>query len=289
MSENKDWLNKTEYPFQEHYLKLDMGKLHYIDKGKGEPIVFVHGTPVWSFVWRKQIKLLSKNFRCIAPDHIGFGLSDKPANWTYTPEAHAQNLEKLIEHLQLTNLTLVVHDFGGPIGLYYALNHPENVKRVVLLNTWMWSLRGEKNIELASKLFSSGFGRFLYKQLNFSAKYILKSAFYDKTKLTPELHKQYKKALANAAERTGTWRLSQELVASGKWFNSLWEKKEVLKQKPCLIVWGKHDPLIPVAFLEKWKQVLPQAKVIELPAGHFIQEEAPDQLNTALQEFIKNT
>ncbi len=101
----------------------------------------VHGTPTWSFMYRHLIRDLSPRYRCIAPDHLGFGLSDRPAGWSYRPEDQARNLARLIETLGLKDLTLVVHDFGGPIGLAYALDHPENVRRLVLFNTWMWSFR----------------------------------------------------------------------------------------------------------------------------------------------------
>src|SRR5688572_6908616 len=135
--ENLTWLNRKEYPFKSNFLPLDAGQLHYLDEGSGEPIVMVHGTPAWSFLYRNLVKELSRNYRCIVPDHLGFGLSDKPKHWSYKPEAHAQNLKILINYLELKNITLVVHDFGGPIGLHYALEHPENIKRLVIINTWM--------------------------------------------------------------------------------------------------------------------------------------------------------
>ena len=125
-------VNVQEYPFTSHAFDSPDGKLHYIDEGKGKVIFFVHGTPVWSYVYRKLIKDLSAQYRCIAVDHLGFGFSDKPQDADYAPEAHARRLEALIEHLQLQQITLVVHDFGGPIGLCYALRHPENVDKVII-------------------------------------------------------------------------------------------------------------------------------------------------------------
>ena len=133
-----DWLDRREYPFAPHYFVTPVGRLHYIDEGAGRPIVFVHGNPVWSFMYRNQIKALSADHRCIAPDHIGFGLSDKPREWTYLPSQHAANLEALLEPMDLHDLTLVVGDWGGPIGIAYALRHSERVRAVVASNTWMW-------------------------------------------------------------------------------------------------------------------------------------------------------
>ena len=143
----QSWLDTNEYPFQSNYFTTDYGKLHFIDEGKGDVILFVHGTPTWSFLYRNYIKAFSKTYRCVALDHIGFGLSDKPKNYPGTPQEHAKNLNLLIEHLNLKNITLVVHDFGGPIGMSYALSYPENVKRIVMFNTWLWETKNDKDAQ----------------------------------------------------------------------------------------------------------------------------------------------
>src|SRR5580765_3343709 len=110
-----DWVDRDAYPFGDHRVALSMGGMHYVDEGRGEPILFVHGTPTWSFEYRHLIKALSLSHRCLAPDHLGFGLSDRPAKFPYTPEAHAAMLREFVERLDLRDMTLVVHDFGGPI------------------------------------------------------------------------------------------------------------------------------------------------------------------------------
>lgn len=119
------WLDRAEYPFAPHHFESGDGRMHYVDEGEGEPVVLVHGTPTWSFLYsRHRIRGLSRTRRVIAPGHLGFGLSEKPADALYRPEDHARRLEALLEHLGLEGITLVVHDFGGPIGLSYALRHP---------------------------------------------------------------------------------------------------------------------------------------------------------------------
>lgn len=133
---NTDWIDRNDYPFAPHYFQTAAGKLHYIDEGDGQPIVMIHGNPAWSFIYRNLIKQFSSGYRCIAPDHPGFGLSDKPAGWSYLPEEHAKNLAALIAHLGLKNVTLVMQDWGGPIGINYAVAHPENVARIIAMNTW---------------------------------------------------------------------------------------------------------------------------------------------------------
>ena len=115
---NHQWVNKQEYPFASKFLELEgIGRLHYIDEGNGEPIVMVHGNPTWSFLYCYLVKCLSASYRCVAIDHIGFGLSDKPKDWNYNPQGHAENLATLIYTLNLKNITLIVQDWGGPIGL----------------------------------------------------------------------------------------------------------------------------------------------------------------------------
>src|SRR6185295_11944703 len=146
-----DWLDREEYPFVSYYRRTPGGRMHYVDEGEGEPIVMVHGVPAWSFSYRKLIRQLAPRFRCVAMDHLGFGLSDKPQNWEYRPEALAASVAALVDGLGLERVTLVVHDWGGPLGLSYAIERPENVARLVLLNTWMWSSAGDSRRELASR------------------------------------------------------------------------------------------------------------------------------------------
>lgn len=284
--ENLNWLDKKEYSFKPNYLPLPAGQMHYLNEGSGDPIVMVHGTPAWSFLYRNLVKDLSGNYRCVVPDHLGFGLSGKPQNWTYTPAAHAHNLSTLIDHLQLKNITLIVHDFGGPIGLNYALEHPENINRLVIINTWMWSLAEEKQIVQASKLFGSAIGKILYRYFNFSAKFLLPKAFYNQEHLTPALHQQYLGPMSSPVARTGAWRLAQELTASGTWYESLWQRREALQNKPILLLWGTKDAFIPMSFLQKWQAGFPQAKTVLLESGHFVQEEKPEEVVEAIREFL---
>ncbi|PTX20091.1 haloalkane dehalogenase [Pontibacter mucosus] len=283
------WLDRLLYPFAPHTYEVSGGTMHYVDEGTGAPIVFVHGTPTWSFLWRQQIKALSRNFRCIAPDHLGFGLSEKPADFSYTPEAHADNLEQLIEHLQLKNITLVVHDFGGPIGLRYALRHPENVKNLVILNTWMWSLEEEAKIMKISRFMAGGIGRFLYLQLGFSANVLLPQGYHEGKHLTKDIKLHYQKPLSSASRRMGTWVFARALHESNPYFSELWQQRDKLKSINKLFLWGEKDKLLPVHFLDKWQQEFPEAKTIRYKAGHLVQEERGGEVADAVRDFVTAT
>ncbi|QCR21989.1 alpha/beta fold hydrolase [Pontibacter sp. SGAir0037] len=280
------WLDRILYPFRHHTFSLPAGRMHYVDEGSGEPIVFVHGTPTWSFLWRQQIKSLSRTYRCIAPDHLGFGLSDKPPGFAYTPEAHAQNLEQLLEHLQLDNITLVVHDFGGSIGLNYALKHPEKIKNLVILNTWMWSLEEQRQLIKISRFMSSSFGKFLYISLAFSPRVLLPQGYHKRKHLPKDVHQHYLKPLASSSARLGTWHFAKALHQSADFFESLWEQREKLKGKNILFIWGDKDKLLPLSLLHKWTSSFPEAKTIKINAGHFLQEEKGSEVTEAIKAFL---
>ncbi|WP_114783116.1 alpha/beta fold hydrolase [Botryobacter ruber] len=280
------WLDRILYPFVHQVFQTAHGQLHYIDEGTGDPIVFVHGTPTWSFLWRQQIKSLSRQYRCIAPDHLGFGLSDKPTDFSFTPEAHAQNLEQLLEHLQLRNIILVVHDFGGPIGLSYALRHPENVKKLVIMNTWMWSLEEEKRIMRISKLMSGSIGKFLYTRLAFSPRVLLPLGYHQDKHLTKDVKQHYLSPLSSPTARLGTWHFAIALKESSDWFAQLWEQREKLREIDKLMLWGEKDKLLPLRLLEKWEKTFPEATVQRIKAGHFLQEEKGSEVTEAIRNFI---
>ena len=287
---DKNWINNKEYPFTPNFFKLPEGRMHYVDEGEGDPVVMVHGTPVWSFVYRNLIKDLSANYRAIAPDHLGFGLSDKPENWSARPADHARNLDELIKNLNLKNITLVVHDFGGPIGLSYALENPQNVARLVIFNSWMWSLADDKNIARGSRLFGGALGKLLYKGLNLSPKMLIPQVTGDKSKLTKEIHQHYINAFPKWGDRHAPWAMARELLASSDWFDGLWQKRERIKNIPALILWGMKDPTLNPAYLERWRELFADSEIIEFPnAGHFLQEEEPTKISAAVRRFLSRT
>lgn len=284
---NIEWLDRDEFPFESHYIDLEMGKMHYVDEGRGEPIVMVHGNPTWSYLYRHLIKDLSSGFRCIAMDHIGFGLSDKPADWIYSPEEQGKNVTALIESLNLEEITLVVQDWGGPIGLSYAINHPENIKRLIILNSWMWPVDNDWYYVAFSKFTGGSIGRFLIKRYNFFARVIMRQSYGDKKKLTEDIHRNYLMPLQKPEDRKGCWVLPGEILGSTAWLGNLWSRKSVIEDKPALIVWGMKD----IAFREKelkvWSGTFPSADVVRLDkVGHYVQEEGVEELGLAVSRFL---
>jgi haloalkane dehalogenase len=283
-----DWLDKNKYPFKSNYIEIDGHQLHYIDEGKGQVLLMVHGIPDWSFSYRHLIKDLSKNYRCIALDNLGYGLSDKPEDADYSHPAHARRLEEFIEKLGLKNINLLLHDFGGPMGIYYAKNNPENVNKIIVGNSWIWGLDKDKHFTTGDKLINSWFGKFLYLNMNFSVNFMMKQSFANKSILTKAIHNQFKKAQDKAA-RKANYRLAKDLVGAHNWHNSIYNKREKLLGKPLLLIWGMKDKFFPAdTMIPKWQAAFPQAKLVKLEnAGHFFQEEAPLQVSQAIKEFLE--
>ncbi|RPJ43024.1 MAG: alpha/beta fold hydrolase, partial [Chloroflexi bacterium] len=189
----------------------------------------------------------------------------------------------------LRDITLVVHDLGGPIGLSYAIEHPENVRRIVIMNTFMWSLRGEREFELPGKMFNNALGRFAYKRLNFSPTVMIRSAWGDKNNLTKEFHRHYIHALPTPSERQGTWVFLQALIGSSDWYQSLWDRRENLRGKPALILWGMKDIAFKEKELDRWTELFPEAQVVRFPeAGHFLQDEEGEEIARIVERFLKS-
>lgn len=273
MPNPKKWLDKTQYPFESHYFDLPMGKMHFVDEGQGIPIVFVHGNPGWSFEYRKAIRELSKTSRCIANDHIGFGFSDKPLDWNYLPENHAENFERFVRHLNLNPFVLVVNDWGGPIGLSYAIKNPEKIKHVVITNTWMWSVKNDFYYKSFSAFAGGPIGRFLIKNFNFFGTVIIKQCVADKKNFHPGIYRHLEKR----NDRKGSWTFPKQIIASSDWLDSLWQKRHNLNTIPKTIIWGMKD----IAFREKelnvWINEFNDARVLKLDnAGHYPHDEASE-------------
>jgi haloalkane dehalogenase len=282
------WLDRRAYPFASRTLPLRAGRMHYVDEGQGEPLLFVHGTPTWSFEYRHLVSVLSRRFRCIAPDHLGFGLSERPAAIAYTPEAHAANLDEFVDRLGLTRFTLIVHDFGGPIAFPLALREHSAVSRLVIMNTWCWPFADHPAMVCKAQIAGGPLGRLLYRYANASLRLIMPSAYGDKRKLTPEIHRQYLSVFEDRDARVRVLHaLARALLASNGFYADLWREAERLRRVPSLIVWGLKDSAFPPAFLDRWRTLLPDARVAVLErAGHWPHEEDPHSVIAEIEAFL---
>jgi haloalkane dehalogenase len=280
------WVDRAAYPFTPRRVSVEGLGVSYVDEGDGPTILMVHGTPSWSFLYRHLVRGLRDRFRCVAPDLPGFGLSDKPAGDAYRPEDQARRLTAFIDALGLKDLTLVVHDFGGPIGLATAMEQPERVRRLVIFNTWMWSLAGSRPTVWLGRAVSGRVGRLLYERLGFSVNVLWRQAVRD-ARYTRMVHGQYAAALRDPAARHATWIYARELLRSSAWFDSLWQRRDRIAAIPALLVWGMKDPAFAAA-LPRWRTVFRDAQVVEWPdVGHAPPEVRGPESAALVRSFLE--
>ena len=280
------WVDRGEYPFPTRRVVVNGVGMSYVDEGEGPTVLMVHGTPSWSFVYRHLVRGLRDGFRCIAPDLPGFGLSDRPAGDAYAPEDQARRLSAFIDTLGLKDLTLVVHDFGGPIGLAQAIDRPGNVGRLVLFNTWMWSLAGDRRYARPARVMSSPLGRFLYERLGFSVNVLWRQAVRD-PRYTRAVHAHYTAPLRDRAARHATWIYARELLGSSAWFESLWQHRDRIARIPALLVWGSKDPAFATA-LPRWRALFADAEVVQwADVGHAPQEVRGPESAALVRRFLE--
>lgn len=185
---------------------------------------------------------------------------------------------------------MVVGDWGGPIGLSYAINHPEKVNNLVITNTWLWSVRSDWYFQAFSTFMGGPIGRWLIQNRNFFAGTMMRSLFGDKSRLTPEIHAQYLMPLSRPEERKGCWVFPGQIIGSSDWLQSLWDTRAALERKNILIAWGMKDIGFREKELKRWMNAFPRAKVVRFEdAGHFIAEEKPDELISGIKRLIQGS
>jgi haloalkane dehalogenase len=256
----------------------------------------LHGNPTWSFYYRNLVLALRDRYRCIVPDHIGCGLSDKPADdaYDYRLQSRIEDLDTLIASLGLQQpLTLVVHDWGGMIGFAWAVRQPQRIARLVILNTAAFPLPGDKQLPAALRLVrDTALGAFLVRRFNaFSA--IAAHVGFRKP-VSKAVREAYTLPYDSPANRIATLRFVQDIPLGEQdpGFDILLntaERLHLLEEKPCLIAWGERDFVFDAAFLDKWQEYYPQASVEHLPdCGHYVLEDGGPALIDTIVEFIES-
>jgi cis-3-alkyl-4-acyloxetan-2-one decarboxylase len=287
------------YDFDSRFLDLSDGhRLHYLDEGAGDPVLLLHGNPAWSFMYRDLIRSLRSSHRVMAPDFIGCGLSSKPDDRRY-PYVMARRVADLAEFLDAAAadcgpLTLVAHDWGGPIGLCYAVRNPERIRRLVLLNTAGFRVPRGRSLHWAIRLCrSSMLAAPLIRGLNAFCLGAGRLGFQRPTGRDVRLG--YRGPYDSWANRIAVLRFVQDIPLSpgDPSYAPLRETEEglpVLREKPTLILWGDKDFVFDAGFLEKWRECLPRAEVRRFPhAGHYVLEDAFPEVESAIREFLSGT
>jgi pimeloyl-ACP methyl ester carboxylesterase len=270
-------------------------KLHYIDEGTGEPVVMLHGNPTWSFYYRHLIGSLRHSFRVIVPDHIGCGMSDKPddSKYKYTLANRVDDLELLLDHLGLDrDLTLILHDWGGMIGMAYAARHPERIARLVVSNTAAFQMPATKRLPRALAICrDSRLGAFLVRGLNL---FCLGTAAIGckREPMTADLRKAYVAPYDSWSHRIAILRFVQDIPLhpgdrAYALVSSVQERLHLLRSVPILILWGMKDFVFDHHFLDEWVRYFPDARVHRFPeAGHYVFEDEADASSRLVPEFL---
>ncbi|WP_228853311.1 alpha/beta fold hydrolase [Aegicerativicinus sediminis] len=288
---------KKLYPFKNRYSDIGGHRIHYIDEGKGEPILFLHGNPSWSFYFRELIKTLSPDYRCIALDHIGMGLSDKPliSNYNYTLQQRVKDLTDFINAINLNEkFTLVAHDWGGIIGMSYARHNRENIKRLVLMNTVAFHLPKEKKLPFMLRMARTYLGQIAIQGFNAfnggSTRIGVK-----RKKMSREVRRGYTAPYNSWKNRIGVMQFIKnipvKLSDSGYgYIEDVQNHLFLFQEVPVLLIWGLKDIVFDEDLLNKWIEYLPHSEVHRyLDCGHYVLEDAPEEVTNDIIDFLKRT
>lgn len=282
------------FPFAPHYHRVNGFDMHYVDEGAGEPIVLLHGDPTWGYLYRAFILPLSRQNRCIVPDHMGMGKSGDAVDlYPYRLRHHIDNLEDLLLHLNLHQITLVVHDWGGPVGLGFATRHRERIKRLVLTNTWAFAPWPGGPFPRLLELIRSARGEKFVLEKNGYLEPALLGTTAHIEKLTPTVLEAYRAPFSTPESRRALLCWSRDIpVNEGD--PSYYDMKQIeaalpsFTHTPTLILWGMKDPVLGIEVLRRWQRLFPQATTYEVAdASHFVQEDATEQLIRWIQAFIE--
>lgn len=261
--------------------------MSFAELGSGSTVVLVHGTPTWSLEWRHLLPVLASAHRVLAPDHLGFGLSDRPSDLGYRPEDHARRFGQFMDQTVPAgeSVSLVLHDFGGPIALDWVLRNTARVRSLALVNTWMWSWDDDPGMQRKAKLAGSWLGRWMYRTLNASPRFLLPMGYAQRSRLTPDVHRQYLDAFPDPHSRERVlFALARSMLESRDYFASLWDRRRALDSVPLALLWGMRDPAFGVAVFQRWRSAFPAATVKEFPdAGHWPHEEDPTAFALSVQ------
>jgi haloalkane dehalogenase len=281
------------FPFAPHYRAVNGVRLHFVDEGTGDPVVLLHGDPTWGYLYRNFIPALARGHRCIVPDHMGMGKSETPVDpYPYRLSHHVANLEALLLSLDLEHITLVLHDWGGPVGLGFAIRHPHLIRRLVLMNTWASAPWPGGPLPRLLEVIRSDRGERFVVEKNGYLKPALTGTTHHRNRLTPTVMDAYRAPFPTPQSRRALLCWSRDIPvsdtdASYPEMKRIEEQLFLFASTPILLVWGMQDPVLPPPVLRWWETRYPQAATCEVEdASHFLQEDAPEQIVGRIAQFL---
>ena len=272
------------FPFRSRWFESRVGPVHYVDEGEGDPILFLHGNPTWSFLYRGIIIRLKSRFRCLAVDYPGFGLSVRPDAYGYTPADHALIVRDFIQKMDLRKLTIMGQDWGGPIGLRVAADEIGRLRGLVMGNTWLapldtWATKGFGYVMSMAPTQSQILNR------NMLVERLMPMGV--KHGLPEDVLHHYREAMPTPKSRVGAAELAIQLVSASSWLAKLRGDVETrLRNVPLLLTWGLDDYLFGRTFMEHFRETFRTVELRRLDAKHLIQEDAPGEIASAIGDFL---
>ena len=272
------------YPFKSNWVDLGSGsRVHYVDEGRGPVLLFLHGNPSWSFLYRNIIPRLSGHFRCIAPDLPGFGLSEAADNFGFTAREQAQVIVEFIDQLDLKGVGVMMQDWGGPTGIFATQMRPERIDRLIIGNTFSWPLTHP-----GVRIFSSIMGGFLGRTSAFLFNGVIRFFFARGVvnKLPPDVWNMYLAPFKGRKIRHPTHIFPKQLIAAKPFLQELENGLPAIKDKPALILWGDSDFAFKEYERDRFRAAFPDHRdLVLIGAGHFIQEDAPNAISAAIADW----
>jgi haloalkane dehalogenase len=277
--ERPAWVDASLYPFEDHW---SAEGIHYVDEGSGPPLLMLHGNPTWSFTWRGVIEGLRDRYRCIAPDLPGFGLS---ARGRVTPREHAGAIERLVEELDLHDVTLMCQDWGGPIGFAVAGRQPDRFRAFVIGNTWAWPMTDHRGARVFSRVLGSPLGQHLIIRRNLFVERILPNATRER-ELPREVMDMYRGPFPTPQSRRPVAAMPEQIIGATPWLREVEERLATLADRPALIVWPTDDMAFRHVERKRWESIFPSHETVLLEgARHYIGEDAPEEIVAAVRSW----
>ncbi|MER6663793.1 alpha/beta fold hydrolase [Amycolatopsis japonica] len=279
------WVDDNLFPFESRFVDIDGNAVHYVDEGSGPTLLFLHGNPTWSFLWRDVIRALREDFRCVALDYPGFGLSTPKPGYRYWPEEHADVVTAFVDALGLEDVTLVGQDWGGLIGLATVQRRTAVFTRLVLANTWAWPVNGVFHFEYFSRIFGGPPGRFLARRLNFVVNMFVPLG-HRRRKPTALEMAHYRRPMDIPERRRASAMFPHRVLASRAFFAEIEAGLADIAHFPTLILWGDKD----IAFRPQERERLEatfddHTTVIVEGAGTYVESDAPEEFVSAFRDW----
>lgn len=284
MSTRPDWVDDRLFPFDSRFVDVRGHEVHYVDEGEGPTLLFLHGNPTWSFLYRGVIERLRDTHRCVALDYPGFGLSRPGWNYDGSPGSHADVVETFVLERDLREVALVAHDWGGPIGFAVAGRHPERFRGFVLGNTWAWPIGSDRLVAAFSRVAGAAVARSLNRRTNAFVNLAIPLASSDRP--DRDVMRHYRRPFTDAERRRFVARLPGDLVGAGELQQEAARALVMLSDRPALIVWGAQDPVFRSRVRRRFENAFPDHTTWVLEdASHYVYEDAPRDVAAAISEW----